>query len=73
MSTTDTDHLLRRVADGDDAARDDLLEAVTLARRAASRGLPDAARLLADPAFDSVRGCDEFRRLLDEVTPRKTP
>jgi hypothetical protein len=48
-------------------------EAVTLARRAASRGLPDAARLLADPAFDSVWRCDEFRRLLDEVTPRKTP
>jgi serine/threonine protein kinase/WD40 repeat protein/tetratricopeptide (TPR) repeat protein len=46
-------------------------EAVSMAQKAVARGLTNAARLLADPDFDAVRGCDEFRQLLARVTPQK--
>ena len=42
-----------------------------MAQKAVARGLTNAARLLADPDFDAVRGCDEFRQLLARVTPQK--
>jgi serine/threonine protein kinase/WD40 repeat protein/tetratricopeptide (TPR) repeat protein len=47
-------------------------EAVALARRAIARGLADATRVLADPVFDPLRDCEEFRSLVHEVNaPRQ--
>jgi WD40 repeat protein/tetratricopeptide (TPR) repeat protein len=46
-------------------------EAIALARTAVARGLADTAPLRSDPAFDPLRGRDEFRRLLDELERRK--
>jgi hypothetical protein len=46
-------------------------EAIALARSAVAKGLKDATPLRSDPDFDPLRGRDEFRLLLDELTPRK--
>jgi serine/threonine protein kinase/WD40 repeat protein/tetratricopeptide (TPR) repeat protein len=42
-------------------------EAIALARSAVAKGLTDAGRRLAAQAFDPVRDCPEFRRLVEEV------
>src|SRR5262249_6968645 len=46
-------------------------EAIALTRAAVARGLKDTAPLRSDRDFDPVRGRDEFRALLDELTARK--
>jgi hypothetical protein len=41
-------------------------------RQAVAKGLGDATRVLADPVYDPVRGCEEFRVLFHEVNvPRQ--
>ena len=47
-------------------------QAVALVRQAVAKGLGDATRVLADPVYDPVRGCEEFRVLFHEVNvPRQ--